>query len=306
MTRINREYLDRGLQEVGEYARVRRESLSAHNDIVSSVAETSVLRERAKISVGEKIGRSIAIAILLIAIAVCVYIVSLPLLRWISLSSEQIEDSSISLAEQTEANSNSTPQQFEETPSSTPSNTVSAPAISLQHEAQEAGSGSCYNDLSYASVCTDEYVYPNGSTYYGEWLNGQPNGDGRLTFSEGGAIEGRWVSGTLESGSVLRPEGRSPMMSVTVFASEAATNINLTFVDVVVGHNFDSSVDETWSEAYCYLSLIDGDDNVRVELSFFPSFQDGIIMAEYEFDRRYTREEFLLAQDLCPYRRVGF
>ena len=149
MTRINREYLDRGLQEVGEYARVRRESLSAQNDIMSSVAETSVLRERAKISVSEKIGRSIAVAILLIAIAVCVYIVSLPILRWISLSSEQAEENSTSLTEQIEEDSISTPQQSEETLSSTPSSTVSAPSISLQHEAQEVGSGNCYNDLSY-------------------------------------------------------------------------------------------------------------------------------------------------------------
>ena len=37
--------------------------------------------------------------------------------------------------------------------------------------------------------------YPNGDRYEGEWKDGVPNGNGKMTYASGGIYIGNWLSG---------------------------------------------------------------------------------------------------------------
>lgn len=164
----------------------------------------------------------------------------------------------------------------------------------------------CFNNASYISTCDDEYEYPNGSIYDGEWRNGSPNGVGRLTFKEGGAVDGNWSNGELISLNDRFVPVTSTIRSVTQFEQVEGTDINPLFIDIVVGHRFETSSADTWISAYCYLTIEDGTDRLQVSLSNFETFDSALEKYPYMFSRRYSRAEFELAQARCPYRRVGF
>lgn len=178
--------------------------------------------------------------------------------------------------------------------------------FSLPSQDFEAASLRCFNNASYVSTCDDEYEYPNGSTYDGEWKNGSPNGVGLLTFKEGGSVDGNWLNGELVSLNDRFVPVTSTIRSVTQFEQVEGSDINPLFIDIVVGHRFETSSADTWISAYCYLTIEDGTDRLQVSLSNFETFDSALEKHPYMFSRRYSSSEFELAQARCPYRRVGF
>lgn len=178
--------------------------------------------------------------------------------------------------------------------------------FSLPTQDFEVSSSRCFNNASYVSTCDDEYEYPNGSIYEGEWRNGSPNGVGLLTFKEGGSVDGNWLDGELVSLNDRFVPVTSTIRSVTQFEQVEGTDINPLFIDIVVGHRFETSSADTWISAYCYLTIEDGTDRLQVSLSNFETFDSALEKYPYMFSRRYSHAEFELAQARCPYRRVGF
>ena len=180
------------------------------------------------------------------------------------------------------------------------------PILSVPKVPYEEGSSACPGGVSYTKTCSADQSLPNGSIFSGEWRDGVPNGRGRISFQEGGTIDGQWRDGTLISVEEQSVPETKTIRSVTYFESISADDINSKFGNIDVGHRFESSADETWTSAYCYLMVYDGRDELTVSLSRYDSFNSELALSSYQTNGRYSAREFRLAQDRCPYRRIGF
>lgn len=94
--------------------------------------------------------------------------------------------------------------------------------------------------------------------------------------------------------------------SVTLFNSRQYNAENAPFSDIVAGHRFNSVFDEIWSEAYCYTNIHNGVDKINVDLSNYDSPSSQIQLNTYMPNQRFTRDEFIRAQQVCPYQTVDF
>ncbi len=175
--------------------------------------------------------------------------------------------------------------------------------LSLDLVENVIGSKACPNGDSFKNKCSGTYTYPNGSIYEGYWVNGYPSGEGKITFANGGSIQGNWESGILQSVEEEIKSEVTPLKSVTYFSSVSGSQINRNFLDIIVGHNFESGTDIKWKEAYCYLDLV---GNFRVSLSRYDSFNSKIDKRNYIFNGDYTEQDFLDAQSKCPFEWSGF
>jgi hypothetical protein len=164
----------------------------------------------------------------------------------------------------------------------------------------------CFDNKSYSSSCNDTVEFPNGWTYSGLWLNGQPEGEGTLKFQEGIQMEAVWKAGIPTAIKNDKKNDVKLLKSITYFQTFPTKKLNSKFKEVVIGYRFDSGADQTWESAYCYLEVLDGSDNLNVSLSYYPSFNGKLIKYNYISNSKYSLSEFKSAQNLCEYRRSGF
>ncbi len=65
--------------------------------------------------------------------------------------------------------------------------------------------------------------YPNGMVYEGALANDLPNGQGRLTWTDGAVYSGEFVNGHLNDATVfslLRMEGATKAMLLQIYRTE--------------------------------------------------------------------------------------
>ena len=137
-------------------------------------------------------------------------------------------------------------------------------------------------------------------------MNGQPEGDGTLTFPGGASIEAEWRAGVPTDVKKADKEEQKILKSITYFQNFPARKINTSFGNVVIGYNFDSGNDQTWNSAYCYLEIYRNNENVSIDLSRYDSFTGSKKDARYNNSNLIKSSEFRQAQDLCRYKRSGF
>ena len=116
------------------------------------------------------------------------------------------------------------------------------------------------------------------------------------------------IFGTQPTGN-FPPNNTTPnaiSQSVTLFNSTPYNAQNTPFLDITAGHRFSSVFDEIWSEAYCYTTTVDGVDKIKVTLSEYASPSSQIQLDTYTPNNRFTRVEFIRAQQACPYQTVDF
>jgi len=176
----------------------------------------------------------------------------------------------------------------------------------LQKFANNENSRRCFENGSYKTPCTDTVEYSNGWSYSGTWVNGQPEGDGTLTFPGGATIKANWKAGVPIEVEKSEEDEQKILKSITYFQNIPAQHINKDFGDVVIGYNFKSGTDETWQSAYCYIEITRGSEIVTINLSSYASFNASRINKSYKKSRLITNSEFRKVQDLCNYKRSGF
>ena len=295
MVKINREYLDPALSSINTYTKALIEKSRAQQNAVSAAAQAVTYKARSNLVFRTNISRGIMIALVLVGLGLFIALVANPISGIVRALREQ--PISVTQIPYTD-------------PKPTPAANTSKgiPELTVPAQAQNLDSNLCSDNASFEVSCRDEYTLPNGSTYSGMWQDGAANGLGTISFSEGGSITGQWMDGALlEVISVNAPEVSSTITdSVTVFSETPSNGINSTFEEIVVGHIFNSINDQTWSNAYCYTNITDGNDTLRTNLSYYPSFDSEIVYNEYSFTGRYTAQEFAGAQQRCPYRRMNF
>jgi len=295
LVKINREYLDPALGSINSHTKALIEKSRAQQNAVGAAAQAVAYKARANLVFRTNISRGIMIALVLVGLGLFVALVANPISGIVRALREQ---------------PTSVPQVPYIDPTSAPTVSTSKgiPALTVPVQAQNLDSNLCSDNASFEASCRDQYTLPNGSTYSGMWQDGAANGLGTISFSEGGSITGQWAdSALLEVISVDSPEISSIIRdSVTVFSNTPSTEINSTFDDIIAGHIFNSINDQTWSSAYCYTSITDGNDLLRTDLSIYPSFDSEIVYEEYSSTGRYTAREFAEAQQRCPYRRMNF
>lgn len=164
----------------------------------------------------------------------------------------------------------------------------------------------CFDNGSYEKQCDDAVEFPNGSTYSGFWKNGQPDSNGKLTFTDGSYLDGIWQQGSLIKIEKEEKIEQTALKSVTYFQSVSAKGINSRFIDITVGYNFDTGADKTWKSAFCYLIIQADDGDLRVDLSRIPSFKSKIIDYNYSYSSLHSKGEFEASQKKCEYKYLGF
>ena len=179
--------------------------------------------------------------------------------------------------------------------------------LSLAAVERVAGSTECVSSSSHDNKCVDTWVYDNGAVYDGSWLNGQPHGNGTITFKDGGSISGNWLAGELQKVENESKSTITPLKSVTYFNSVPGNKINSLFSDVDVGHNFDSGAATQWKDAYCYVRFErKNGESLRIDLSRHATFESKVSLRTYKYTSDFTEKEFKDAQKACPYSWNGF
>jgi len=177
---------------------------------------------------------------------------------------------------------------------------------SLQKFTENVTSTRCYENQSYKTRCKDTVEFSNGWLYSGTWVNGQPDGNGKLTFPGGATMEANWKAGVPVEVTTNDQEDQKILKSITYFQNFPAGRINSKFSSVWIGYNFNSGTDETWESAYCYITIMRGNEEVKIDLSSYRSFSGSRINDTYKYSNLITSSEFRKAQDLCKYKRSGF
>lgn len=116
-------------------------------------------------------------------------------------------------------------------------------------------------------------------------------------FLESGALQPNPTAGVAES---------SITQSVTLFNNTSSNDANTRFRTIVAGHVFNSVNDENWSNAYCYTSLMDNNDTIRIDLSRVDGPSGQIDLLNYVPNERFSRNEFVRAQERCAYQHEDF
>jgi len=179
--------------------------------------------------------------------------------------------------------------------------------LSLPAVERITGSTDCVSSSSHNGKCVDTWEYENGSVYNGSWLNGQPHGNGTITFKDGGSISGNWLNGELEKVENETESTVALLKSVTYFNSVSGIKINSGFSDIDVGHNFDSGAATQWKDAYCYTRFErKNGESLRIDLSRHPAFESKVSLRTYKFSSDFTEKQFKDAQKACPYSWNGF
>lgn len=177
---------------------------------------------------------------------------------------------------------------------------------SLQKFTENETSTRCYENKSFKARCKDSVEFSNGWRYSGNWLNGQPDGDGTLTFPGGATMEANWKAGIPIEVTKSDQGEQKILKSITYFQNFSANSINSKFGNVWIGYNFDSGTDETWKSAYCYITIMRGNEEVKIDLSSYKTFSSSRKNYTYNYSNLITGSEFRKAQDLCKYKRSGF
>ena len=179
--------------------------------------------------------------------------------------------------------------------------------LSLAAVEREVGSTKCVNSLSYNSKCVDTWEYPNGMVYDGSWYQGEPHGNGSITFKDGGTISGSWLNGELQKVATETKSTVTPLKSVTHFSSKPGVKIGKNFRKITVGHRFDSGADKQWNNAYCYINIrMKNGDLVTKDLSRYESFDGKLKKYPYKKSDDISLKQFNDAQKECPYSWNGF
>jgi len=176
----------------------------------------------------------------------------------------------------------------------------------LQTFTKNETSSRCYENASYTAACKDTVEFSNGWLYAGTWVNGQPQGEGTLTFPGGAKIEATWKEGVPVEVKKSGEEEQKILKSITYFQNFSARHINSSFRNAVIGYKFDSGTDETWKSAYCYLEIKRGNEDLTIDLSRYNSFSGSKKNQPYTYSTLISSSEFKRAQDLCKYKRSGF
>lgn len=179
-------------------------------------------------------------------------------------------------------------------------------AYTLKKFEKNENSLSCYDNGSYDKNCFDTYTYSNGWSYAGSWLNGEPNGNGTLKFQEGVNIDAVWKNGTPIEIKKGKQDETRPLTSVVYFQDINFKSVNPKFIGGHIGYRFDKGTDLVWKSAYCYLTIMEGMDGIKVDLSKYDSFDGEEILVKYNSNDKYSAQEFKAAQKLCRYRRKDF
>jgi hypothetical protein len=164
----------------------------------------------------------------------------------------------------------------------------------------------CFDNKSYQDRCDDVVEFPNGSSYSGFWENGQPDGNGKLTFTDGSYLDGIWQEGALVKIEQEEKVEQMVLKSVTNFHIVPAKDINSRFLEIVVGYQFDTGADKTWKKAYCYLSVKTDNGDLTINLSQFESFEGQKINSKYSYTSLFSESDFETSQKRCAYKWVGF
>lgn len=315
MVKINRTYLDPALSAVNSHTDALFEKYKAQQHAVHSASQAVADDARARLFWRSNTSRGIMISSILIGIGVmaALIIAALPgLVRAFKDSSALIIQSStlaqsapeIALTNGTDA------QGFSPTSSLgvTDTSEASIPAVIVPSHSRDTSSAQCFNNGSFDAPCSDTIMLPNGATFSGTWMDGSANGEGLISFNDGGTISGVWAAGTLTNIlGVTAPEISSAITkSVTYFSGTSGSEVNPLFEEVTAGHIFNSPKDPTWSSAYCYVIVFDGTNSIQVSLSNIPNINAQVSLRNYTQNSRFTREEFEAAQERCRYQYTNF
>ena len=167
-------------------------------------------------------------------------------------------------------------------------------------------SNRCFDNLSYNASCIDTVTFPNGSIFSGSWKAGLPHGEGQLKFADGSMLKGVWEKGVqTRVDNEVKPDS-NVLKSVTYFESKAASSINPTFDQVVIGYKFNSGAETEWKRAYCYLSVVVNGKETIVGLSDVDSFSAKPNLKKYSKSLGIEIDDFKAAQKMCAFSYIGF
>lgn len=313
MVRINREYLDSALGAINLHTEAAIENYKSRNAAAHSASQAVADGARANLFWRMNISRGIMIGSILVGfgLMVALVLVALPgLITALKLPANYVTHSSTFTNEQVSDvvdNSTLRPTQSGE-PGLTDVSETPIPAVIVPTQSRDTSSIRCIQNGSFDAPCMDTMILQNGATFSGSWRDGAANGEGTISFNDGGSITGVWAEGALiEILGVTAPEVSSSITrSVTFFSSVSAGVINDLFEEVVTGHIFKTPNDPNWSNAYCYLKVNDGLDSITVKLSDAPNFNAQISLDDYIQNDRFSRSEFERAQQICSYQYTNF
>jgi hypothetical protein len=313
MVKINREYLDAALGAVHLHTDALIENNKSRSHAARSASQAVADGARAHLFWRINISRGIMIFSVLVGLGlmVALVLIALPgLIKALNEPSSNIPQSLNIRDEQVnDVSVNGTSRPWQSGPPVLPDVTESPiPAVIVPSYSKDTTSIQCIRNGSFETSCRDTVVLQNGATFLGTWRDGAANGEGTISFNDGGSITGVWADGVLiEILGVTAPE-ISPAItsSVTFFSSVSGSEINPLFGDVTTGHRFIKSNDPNWSFAYCYLSISDGVDSVLVDLSRASNFNAQISLYDYIPSSRLSRVEFERAQQSCNYQYSNF
>lgn len=313
MTRINREYLDSALGAVNLHTDALIAKYKARNHAAHSASQAVMDAARANLFWRKNISLGIMIATIMIGFGLMILLVLAALPGFVRALNEPVAPLSQTLAlEDTQAGEASANDTLPPSPSdlSGPADQSETPipAVIVPTYARDTSSSQCIRNGSFDAPCNDTVLLQNGANFFGFWRDGAANGEGTISFNDGGSITGLWVDGVLtEILGVTAPEISSAITSsVTFFSSVSGSEINHSFGGVTTGHVFSKPSDPNWSYAYCYLTINDGRDSVRVDLSHAPNFNAQILLDEYTQNSRIAQLEFERAQQMCSYQYTNF
>ena len=306
MVEINLKYLHPALKALNQHNDAILEKYKAQQHAVHSVSNAVADRQKSKLISSGNLSRGGMIAVVLIGFGVMISLIAWSLPKLVGefkspvtsikpiLSPPAIDEKPISSMV-----SNSGDDDVTDAP---------LPALILPTYSRDQALIGCVENESFNAPCNENVVLENGSTFTGTWSKGSANGEGSITFSDGGSIRGMWLDGTLiEIIEVNTPKAApSIKSSVTVFKQKYVPGLGSKFSDVFVGHNFSTTNDPIWTNAYCYVSVFHGDETIRVNLSNIQNFNDKITLKKHNTNMRVSRSEFEMAQKVCPYKYTDF
>ena len=297
MVKINRDFLDPALGAINDHTAALVEKAKAQQNAVNAAAQAVADKAKSDLIFKTNISRGLMAATFLVGLGLLVALIAWALPDLVRAWKQPPP------APATGINTAPAAQ-----PTPEPVAINSPPAYLVPTQELNANSNQCLDNSSYQAACSDEITLPNGSTYSGTWRNGSANGTGTISFENGSSVTGTWTDGVLTEFTEVNAAANEGAISksVVLFTQTPGDPVNPQFGSIVAGHNFESTTDANWSDAFCYLLFSEGEDRIRIELSSIENFNAQVTNYPYDPNSRYTQRQYQQAQDACPYEYTNF
>lgn len=306
MVKVNLKYLYPALQALNQHNDAILEKYKAQQHAIHATSNAVAHRQKSKLISSRNLSRGGMIAIVLIGFGIMISLIAWSLPRLVGEFKSPVTPIKPILGQSAiDAEPSST------VVSNSPDGVVTdapLPALIVPSYSRDQAAMGCVESESFNAPCTENVELENGSTFTGTWSRGAANGEGSITFSDGGSIRGTWLDGALNTIIEVNTPEAAPSIksSVTVFKQKYVPDLGSKFSDVFAGHNFSTPNDPTWVNAYCYVTVFDGDETIRVNLSNIENFNEKVTLKSHNTKMRVSRSEFEMAQKVCPYKYTDF